>query len=48
VVPVRGFQRVTLRPGQSRRVTFSVPASALACVGRDGRPVLEPGIFYQI
>ncbi|MFL5387076.1 MAG: glycoside hydrolase family 3 N-terminal domain-containing protein [Longimicrobiaceae bacterium] len=42
---LRGFQRVTLRPGEARTVTFTLSASDLTYVGRDGRPVLEPGVF---
>jgi len=42
---LRGFQRVTLKPGESRRVAFALTAGDLTYVGRDGRPVLEPGVF---
>jgi beta-glucosidase len=42
---LRGFQRVTLEPGESRTVTFTLSADALTYVGCDGRPVLEPGVF---
>jgi beta-glucosidase len=42
---LRGFQRVTLRPGESRTVAFTLSSDDLAYVGRDGRPVLEPGVF---
>ncbi|HVG44238.1 MAG TPA: glycoside hydrolase family 3 N-terminal domain-containing protein [Longimicrobium sp.] len=42
---LRGFQRVTLRPGEARTVTFTLPSADLTYVGRDGRPVLEPGVF---
>jgi beta-glucosidase len=42
---LRGFQRVTLKPGESRTVTFSLSANDLTYVGREGRPVLEPGVF---
>jgi len=42
---LRGFQRVTLKPGESRAVTFTLSTDELTYVGRDGRPVLEPGIF---
>jgi beta-glucosidase len=42
---LRGFQRVTLKPGESRTVTLNLSANDLAYVGRDGKPVLEPGVF---
>ena len=42
---LRGFQRVTLRPGEAKTVVFTLSADDLAYVGRDGRPVLEPGDF---
>ncbi|MFL5581278.1 MAG: glycoside hydrolase family 3 N-terminal domain-containing protein [Gemmatimonadaceae bacterium] len=43
---LRRFEKVSLAPGASRTVTFALPASELAFVGRDGRTmVLEPGEF---
>ncbi len=47
-VPVRalkGFERVHLRPGESRRVTFKLAPRDLAFVDASGRSVLEPGEF---
>ena len=42
---LRAFQRVLLQPGESRTVRFALPVRSLAFVGRDDRPVLEPGEF---
>lgn len=42
---LRGFERVALAPGASRKVTFTLGADELSFVGRDGTPVLEPGAF---
>lgn len=42
---LRGFQKVSLAPGESRAVTFTLAADDLRHVGRDGRMVLEPGAF---
>jgi beta-glucosidase len=42
---LRGFQRVSLRPGASRTVELTLSTDDLTYVGRDGRPVLEPGTF---
>jgi hypothetical protein len=38
-----GFCRVTLEPGESRRVTFRLHADRTAFAGRSGRRVVEPG-----
>lgn len=40
-----GFQRLTLQPGESRRVSFALPASALELIDRAGRRAVEPGTF---
>ncbi|MBO0775776.1 MAG: fibronectin type III-like domain-contianing protein, partial [Actinobacteria bacterium] len=48
VRPVRflaGFARVTLEPGQARRVTFRVHADRTAFSGRSGERVVEPGLI---
>ena len=42
---LQGYQRVRLRPGQSRVVDFSVPGERLAIYGADDRPVIEPGTY---
>ena len=38
-----GFVRVTLQPGEARRVRFGVHADQVAFSGRSGRRVVEPG-----
>lgn len=43
VIRLRDFEKVALEPGESRTVTFAVPASDLAFVGHDGRWRLEEG-----
>jgi len=45
---LRRFEKVTLEPGASRTVSFSVAARELSFVGRDSRLVLEPGGFDAI
>jgi beta-glucosidase len=40
---LRGFERVTLDPGQSRRVTFRLDASDWGFYDNRGRFVVEPG-----
>ena len=42
---LRAFQKVMLQPGEKQTVTFTLPASALAFVGADGKWVLEEGDF---
>jgi beta-glucosidase len=42
---LRAFERVTLKPGERRAVTFRVPVRDLAFIGRDDTPVVEPGAF---
>ena len=43
---LKGFQRVRLAPGESRRVTFELDAGDLAFYGRDNAPIVEPGEFH--
>jgi len=40
-----GFQRVTLRPGQERTVTFTLGPSQLGLWNADEHFVVEPGVF---
>jgi beta-glucosidase len=42
---LKGFERVTLDPGEAQRVRFELPASELGLYGPDMRYVVEPGAF---
>lgn len=42
---LRAFEKIELAPGQTKTVTFTLPASELAFVGADGKWVLEKGEF---
>lgn len=42
---LRDFTRVALLPGETKTVTFSLPANKLAFVGYDGKWILEEGEF---
>ena len=42
---LKGFRRVTLKPGESKRVTFTILADDLGVFQDDRRFVTEPGIF---
>ncbi|MES1156764.1 MAG: glycoside hydrolase family 3 N-terminal domain-containing protein [Alphaproteobacteria bacterium] len=45
VKELRGFQRVTLRPGQSQTVTFTLTPESLRFWNADMQRVVEPGAF---
>jgi beta-glucosidase len=45
VLELKGFVRVSVPPGASKRVTFDVPAGQLGFHGRDLEYVVEPGIL---
>ena len=42
---LRDFTKVELQPGETKTVTFRLPAKSLAFVGADGRWMLEEGDF---
>jgi beta-glucosidase len=42
---LRAFDKVELAPGETKTVSFALPASDLAFVGEDGKWVLEEGDF---
>ncbi len=42
---LRGFEKIELQPGESKVVTFELPAHELAFVGADGKWRLEKGAF---
>jgi beta-glucosidase len=45
VLELKGFARIELAPGASRRVTFGVPVGQLGFHGRALDYVVEPGVF---
>jgi beta-glucosidase len=45
VKELRGFERVTLRPGEKRRIEFALAPEHLGFYNRDMRFVVEPGAF---
>lgn len=45
VMRVRGFDKVSLKPGESKKVEFKIPASDLAFVAYNGKWTLEEGEF---
>ena len=42
---LRGFDRVSLQPGETKKVTFTVPAKSMELINREGQHVVEPGEF---
>jgi len=49
--PVRrldGFQRVTLQPGESKKVTFPLGFSELSFINTKSQRVVEPGVQYTL
>jgi beta-glucosidase len=42
---LKGFQRLHLEPGESKQVSFDLPASRLGYYTRQGKYVVEPGVF---
>jgi beta-glucosidase len=45
VKELRGFRRVHLRPGEKTTVELTLGPEALALVGADMKPVVEPGLY---
>lgn len=42
---LKAFQRVALKPGESRRVEFGLKRADLTFIGQDLKPTVEPGQF---
>lgn len=42
---LRGFERISLEPGESAMVSFTLTSDDLTIVGKDMEPVFEPGEF---
>ena len=42
---LKGFQRITLQPGEKRRITFTLTSEHLSFYNRDMKFVVEPGDF---
>ena len=46
VKELKGFEKIELRAGESRRVTFTITEDLLAFYGADGKRKAESGKFY--
>jgi beta-glucosidase len=42
---LRGFRRVTLKPGETRRIEFTLGPDDFSLWNEDMREVVEPGLF---
>jgi beta-glucosidase len=45
VKELKGFQRITLKPGEKRTIEFPLASEQLGFWNRDNRFVVEPGDF---
>jgi beta-glucosidase len=45
VKQLAGFERVSLKPGETRTVEFTVGPDALSLIDADGHKIIEPGAF---
>lgn len=45
VMQLKGFERLTLKPGEKRTVTFTVTPETLSILNIDMHRVVEPGVF---
>ena len=42
---LKDFRKVTLAPGETQRVSFTLRREQLEFIGRDMKPTVEPGLF---
>jgi len=45
VMELKAFQRITLKPGETKTVAFTITPDSLAMINTDMHKVVEPGIF---
>ncbi len=45
IMELRGFERITLNPGETQKVTFKISPEKLSFYNREMKRVVEPGIF---
>ncbi len=45
VMQLKGFERITLKPGEKRTVTFNITPETLSILNIDMHRVVEPGVF---
>ena len=42
---LKGFEKVELKPGESREITFTINPEQLSFIGRNSKRIIEPGDF---
>ena len=42
---LRGFERVSLKPGETKRISFTIHPSDLQLLNKEMKWVVEPGVF---
>ncbi len=42
---LKGFEKITLKPGETKTVTFTLTAKEMSFVGLDAKSIVEPGVF---
>ena len=45
VLPIKGFQRIFLQPGESKQVSFTISPDMLSMLNKDLNTIVEPGDF---
>ncbi|MDO7908174.1 glycoside hydrolase family 3 N-terminal domain-containing protein [Paenibacillus sp. JX-17] len=45
LVELKGFRKISLQPGETRTVTFTIGDEQLQYIGTDLKPIVEPGWF---
>ena len=45
VIELKGFQRVALRPGETKEISFVITPELLSMLNKDLKKIVEPGNF---
>ncbi|WP_455381552.1 glycoside hydrolase family 3 C-terminal domain-containing protein, partial [Salinispira pacifica] len=45
ILELKAYRRVTLKPGESAKISFAIPCDMLGFTGAEGRRIVEPGEF---
>jgi beta-glucosidase len=45
VKELRGFEKVSLKPGEKKTVRFKLTSGQISFLDRNLKPVVEPGVF---
>ena len=42
---IKGFDKISLKPGEKKTVGFTISPDELSFIGRDNKRIIEPGTF---